>query len=812
MSWTLGSLKTFDNRSVFDYHWALISIDHKTLGRGRGVNYFHADGYDERLRITMISDAIISDGRRLLLATTRGGVSAIGISSKSSIKLASPNGYHSLGTVQLDHAEEGDCGSWVMDTSNRTLVGMLVASCDIAREAYILPASEIFAEITKVSDKSVALPVGVGNKLTQTTFVKHGTEYRYTSLRTNEIRILTVSPGKPGTPLECYLSVRDLGDPGNYEALSYTWETWDLSSSINLDHHSINVTPSLASALKSLRYDDTPRQLWVDAICINQQDAEETKNQVTLMSKIMESATEVCIWLGEEKEDTRWAFSSYIPVLGIHNLHQVKPDESMLRQAIALSSLAERSWFHRRWVVQDVCRAKNATLYCGKYNMAWTTFADLITLLHAYEQQSQAFSDSLVQSEWRSLRHPLKDLEYLKAFITIIRNVFRRAENGQILHSVFSLEQLVLDLYFLDITIPHDSIYSLLSLAKDAYKPRVSPLSPLSSKLNAREHPDLSPAMLKAVNAFRKPLESRRKKLRIQVDYSKPFAEVCKDFIDMTVHGSKSLDIICTPWAPTVTDLPSWVSTVSKAPRITQINREFVRINADLLVRGSRSGIYQASGPSHPTFHFTAQKLCVKGFILDRVYAKQSPALMGNIPPGWVHLLGWTDTSTPAPEKVWRLFVADRGRDGYLPPLYYRLACTQAFQQIKLGHGFNLSQRFRPITPDLGLNISQQLAGSAALVQDFLFRVQTVIWGRRLIKTEEHGFVGLAPGETQEEDVVAILYGCSVPVILRPISDPESKEVEFKLIGECYIDGMMDGQALDIKDAAGTKTETFVIV
>lgn len=318
--------------------------------------------------------------------------------------------------------------------------------------------------------------------------------------------------------------------------------------------------------------------------------------------------------------------------------------------------------------------------------------------------------------------------------------------------------------------------------------------------------------MLKAVNAFRKPLESRRKKLRIQVDYSKPFAEVCKDFIDMAVHGSKSLDIICTPWAPAVTDLPSWVSTVSKAPRITQTNREFVRINAELLVRGSRSRIYQAFGPSHPTFHFTAQTLRVKGFILDRVYAKQSPALMGNIPPGWVHLLGWTDTSTPAPEKVWRLFVADRGADGYLPPLYYRLACTQAFQQIKVGHGFNLSQRFRQITPDLGLNIRQQLAGSAALVHDFLFRVQTVIWGRRLIKTEEYGFVGLAPGETQEEDVVAILYGCSVPVILRLISDPESKEVEFKLIGECYIDGMMDGQALDIKDAAGTKTATFVIV
>ena len=818
MSWTLGSLKTFDNTPVFDYHWALISIDHKVFRKARGVNYFHTDGYDERLPITSISDGIIPDGRSLLLATTRGKVTAIGVSSKSSIKLASSNGYYSLGTVQLDRVEEGDCGSWVIDISNRTLLGMLVASCDIANEAYILPAPEIFAEITKVSDKFVALPLGIDNQLTQTTFVKQETEYRYTSLRTNQIRILTVSPGKPGTPIECYLSVRDLGDLGEYEALSYAWETWDPSSSINLHHHSKNVTPSLVSALKSLRYDDKPRQLWVDAICINQQDAEETSNQVSLMAYIMERATEVCIWLGEENEDSHWAFSSYLCMLGIHNLHELKSDESMLQQAIALSELAERSWFHRRWIIQDICRAKKATLYCGNYTMAWATFADLIILLNAYQQQSRSFSVCLVKTKQRSLRNPVNDLTYLSVFIEIVQNMFRRTENGHILDSVFSLETLVTDLCFLNITIPHDSIYSLLSLAKDTYKPRSSSLSTLSPMLKAWEHPTFSPTVLEAVKAFRKPLESRRKKISIIVDYSKSFAEVCKDFVQLAIHGSKSLDIICRPWAPAVADLPSWVPIVSRASETTQLNKEFVRINADVLASQNgpcNSRTYQASGPTQPTFHFTAQTLCVKGFILDRVYAKKSPALMGNVPPGWVHFLGWTDTSTPAPEKVWRLFVAGRAgveQGGQLPPLYYQQACTQAFQQTKLGHGFNLSQRFRQVTPDLGLNISQQLAGSTALVQLFLYRVQSVIWGRRLIKTEEYGYVGLAPEETREEDVVAILYGCSVPVILRLVSDPESKEVECKLIGECYIDGMMDGQALDTKDAWGTKMKTFMII
>lgn len=845
MSWTLGSLKAFANTPVFDYHWALISINHELLRKARGVNYFHADGYDERLRITSISDATIPDGSSSLLATTRGGVSVTGISSKSSIKFASSSGYHSLDTVRLDFAEEGDCGSWVMDTSNGALLGMLVASCDNTHEAYILPTTQIFAEIAKVSGKSVALPIGLSNKLTQSTSVKHGTGYRYDSLRAKEIRILTVSPGNPGTPIECYLSIRNLRDPGEYEALSYAWETWNPSSSIDLHHYSMNITPSLASALESLRYGDKPRTLWVDAICINQEDTEETNNQVTLMAEIMEKATEVCIWLGEEIEDSQWAFSSYLHVLGIHNLHRVKSDESMLRQAIALSSLAERSWFHRRWVIQDVCRAKKATLYCGNHTMAWATFADVITLLRAYERQSRSFSDCLTQTPMRNLRNPIKDLEYLSAFIEITQSMFRRTENGLIMESVFSLEALVSHLFFLNITIPHDSIYSLLSLANDAYRPQSSLLSPLSPKLKAREYSNIWPTVLRAISAFRKPLErrrnklfapeypyvarsvlmalsvfckpleSRRNKLPIEVDYSKPFPEVCKDFVNMAINGSNSLDVICRPWAPAVASLPSWVTSVSKASELTQISRGFVRINANVLVGGNGRGgsrVYQASGPSYPSFHFTAQTLYVKGFIIDKVYTKQSPALMGNIPPGWMHFLGWTDTSTPAPENLWRILVADRDLNGYLPPSYYRQACTQVFQQIKLGHGFNLSQRFRQMTPDLGLNISQELAGSTVLVREFLHRVQSVVWGRRLIKTEEHGFVGLAPEETREEDVIAILYGCSVPVILRLVSRPESGDVVLELIGECYIDRMMDGQALDIKESMGTKTEIFKIV
>lgn len=51
--------------------------------------------------------------------------------------------------------------------------------------------------------------------------------------------------------------------------------------------------------------------------------------------------------------------------------------------------------------------------------------------------------------------------------------------------------------------------------------------------------------------------------------------------------------------------------------------------------------------------------------------------------------------------------------------------------------------------------------------------------------------MGLAPMAAQIEDIICILYGCSVPVVLRP------HKGGFQFVGECYIHGMMDGEAVE---------------
>lgn len=128
---------------------------------------------------------------------------------------------------------------------------------------------------------------------------------------------------------------------------------------------------------------------------------------------------------------------------------------------------------------------------------------------------------------------------------------------------------------------------------------------------------------------------------------------------------------------------------------------------------------------------------------------------------------------------------------------------------------------------DLDSNTNEEIS---EMTSRFLERVKSVIWKRRIIEIEpikdfQGPLFGLAPRETQAEDIVCILFGCSVPVILRKVkqsparkttgsskaqedsqkelsrqdSDEHSEQQTldfYELIGEAYVHGKMDGEAV----------------
>jgi hypothetical protein len=86
------------------------------------------------------------------------------------------------------------------------------------------------------------------------------------------------------------------------------------------------------------------------------------------------------------------------------------------------------------------------------------------------------------------------------------------------------------------------------------------------------------------------------------------------------------------------------------------------------------------------------------------------------------------------------------------------------------------------------------------------FRDTTKIMNRRLLISEK-GMLGMAPIKAKKGDIICVLFGCSVPLLLRQRHSQE----EYEFIGECYLDGYMNGEALDSMEAESDSLRTFRI-
>ena len=87
--------------------------------------------------------------------------------------------------------------------------------------------------------------------------------------------------------------------PG-FEALSYTWGESLHDEYVEVqDLIRIPITDNLARALRRLRHRTRPRDLWIDAVCVDQKNLEERSLQVAYMGEIYKRASRVIIWLGD---------------------------------------------------------------------------------------------------------------------------------------------------------------------------------------------------------------------------------------------------------------------------------------------------------------------------------------------------------------------------------------------------------------------------------------------------------------------------------------------------------------------------------
>src|SRR5215469_348770 len=120
----------------------------------------------------------------------------------------------------------------------------------------------------------------------------------------SQTRLIELLSGRDDDPIRINLFTVDNLNTQPYDALSYVWGARDADVIVSVNGRPFNISANLAQALNCLRSMEDNKVLWVDAVCINQDDDTEKSHQVSLMGEIYRNAEDVVIFLGEERDDS----------------------------------------------------------------------------------------------------------------------------------------------------------------------------------------------------------------------------------------------------------------------------------------------------------------------------------------------------------------------------------------------------------------------------------------------------------------------------------------------------------------------------
>jgi hypothetical protein len=185
---------------------------------------------------------------------------------------------------------------------------------------------------------------------------------------------------------------------GTFEAVSYTWGSAQPLSEVTIvDTQSpsmcagtCSVGPNLLDLLHHLRRPDTTRALWIDAICINQENSVEKSEQVKRMHDIFKFANRTVVWLGQAFDDSATALQAlehmgkqleytsddyFVPAPDASEKSWWDPKQLISLDPAtweAIAELMQRPYFERLWVVQEIQMAgPHSIVQCGETEVSW---------------------------------------------------------------------------------------------------------------------------------------------------------------------------------------------------------------------------------------------------------------------------------------------------------------------------------------------------------------------------------------------------------------------------------------------------------
>ena len=188
-----------------------------------------------------------------------------------------------------------------------------------------------------------------------------------------EIRVVTLHAGADEDPINCTIESTLLSQAQPFSALSYCWGLEADLAEIVLNGETVTIRRNLWQFLMSLRHLKGTICVWVDYICINQNDIAERGHQVQLMADIYKNAFAVYAWLGDSDRKTDATFVWAAMFEQVPSERRKSPEEHRLRNdgRLGFHSLAAREFWSRLWIVQEVVLARQLYIVVGRSMVEW---------------------------------------------------------------------------------------------------------------------------------------------------------------------------------------------------------------------------------------------------------------------------------------------------------------------------------------------------------------------------------------------------------------------------------------------------------
>ncbi|KAL9621499.1 MAG: hypothetical protein Q9160_004029 [Pyrenula sp. 1 TL-2023] len=621
--------------------------------------------------------------------------------------------------------------------------------------------------------------------------------YKYLplDLMADEVRLLVIPPAADReAPLVADLAHEPMHGSVSYEALSYIWGDAQLTKPITISGQTMHITSNLDAALRDLRHPKYFCVLWVDAICIDQANQRERSRLIPRMQEIYDAAKLVFVWLGPKNAFTDTAFD-FVRELYQPELTAFEQETPDARQVIKKTPRLAKAWaatyelmhspfFRRRWIIQELASAGlvNVVTGKGKYihwhaveitaENLWWYWNEIYQLWKEYE----AVPEGHRELEWLD-REWFLHLGLFDVFVQLFRpRILSYVRNLRAAGQSTSFLLLAILSHGADCADPRDRIYALWNISNDC------------------------------------------RQLSIEPDYSKSMEEVYIDFAKAYATYHRSLDIICATQSPSVgmttprlpgpvsNDLPAWcpdwrqdahMNSFVRTPKLFYLE---VRIAAIPLTDSSPYHADKISRDTWPDIDDYEQPLILLDqllpFAFEDHYLIASGAIIDSVEHTSQYPIEWL-TIYDGPPSEWSELLESHchNPDGSRPP---PLELQSHAASMFLG------------LPPGAVKATPKEDGSGDYHHKFLAEElkhgscnwtslrNYIIRGRRFIVTKK-GYMGLAPWYVRPGFHLAILLGCSVPVVLEEVNPDEAgrnTEPGLYFRGDCFVQGWMEGEMM----------------